>query len=200
MNGGVLATAAGLVVQGTADGALEFRDARDGALLRRIVTGTGISAAPISYSVKGVQYIAVAAGWNGVRLRPDPPGAPPPFDNAGRLIVLRLGGGAVPVAARRPAPGPFLASLDARPAELVARGGTLYRANCARCHGFGGEPTAFPDLRRMTPETFAAFDDIVLRGAYRTAGMASFGDILTPADTAAIRAYVADQAARGQHP
>ena len=75
---------------------------------------------------------------------------------------------------------------------MVARGRTLYVTYCARCHGFVGEATPFPDLRRMTPETQAAFDDIVLRGAYRAAGMASFSDVLGPSETGAIRAYLAD--------
>ena len=48
----------------------------------------------------------------------------------------------------------------------------------------------------MAPETVEAFDDIVLRGAYKAAGMASFADILAPPDTRAIRAYLADWASR----
>jgi mono/diheme cytochrome c family protein len=59
-----------------------------------------------------------------------------------------------------------------------------------------GERTPFPDLRRMRPETLQAFDEIVLRGAYRDAGMASFADVLAPQDTKAIRAYLMDWARR----
>jgi quinohemoprotein ethanol dehydrogenase len=196
MNGGVLVTAGALVVQGTADGYIDFRDARDGRLLRRIQTGTGIGAAPISYRAGGEQYIAVAVGWNGVRLQPDPPDAPEPYSNAGRLIVLKLGGGKVPVAVHAPPLAPLMTGYGPQPPELVAKGRGVYRANCARCHGYGGERTAFPDLRRMTPETLEAFDDIVLRGAYRSAGMASFADVIGPADTRAIRAYLIAWAAR----
>ena len=195
MNGGVLATASGLLVQGTANGYIEFREAASGRLLRRIRTGTGIVAAPISYALGGEQYVAVAVGWNGVRLDPDPPGAPPPFQNAGRLVVLKLGGGKVPVAELRPGPlPPLMSGQGPQPAGLVAQGGGIYRAQCARCHGYAGERTPFPDLRRMSPETLTAFDDIVLGGAYKTAGMASFADVLTPADTRAIRAYLIDWA------
>jgi len=199
MNGGVLATGGSLVVQGTADGHIDFRDAATGRLLRRILLGTGVVAAPISYRLGGEQFIAVAAGWNGVRLDPDPPGAPAPYDNAGRLIVLKLGGGPVPVAARRPAAAPMMSAPTAPPAADIARGRTLYLANCARCHGFAGERTPFPDLRRMTPETVEAFDDIVLKGAYRTGGMASFADVLGPPETRAIRAYLFDWAGRVQN-
>ena len=44
-----------------------------------------------------MQYIAVGAGWAG--WNPDIPAAnaPEPYDNAGRLIVLKLDGGAVAV-------------------------------------------------------------------------------------------------------
>jgi quinohemoprotein ethanol dehydrogenase len=195
MNGGVLATGGGLVVQGTADGHIDVRDAATGRVLRRIAVGTGVVAAPISYRVGGVQYITVAAGWNGVRIDPAPPGAPPPFANTGRLIVLKLDGGPIPVAPRAPEAQPLMASSP-QPPELVARGQRLYLANCARCHGFAGEPGPFPDLRRMRPETLEAFDEIVLRGAYRAGGMASFSDVLTPSDTAAIRAYILDTARR----
>jgi quinohemoprotein ethanol dehydrogenase len=190
MNGGILVTGGDLLVQGLADGHVEFRDATNGRLLRRLFIGTGVVAPPVSYRVGREQFIAVAAGWNGVRVDADPPGAEPPYDNSGRLIVLKLDGGPVRVAARRPAPPPIM-SGGARPSpEAVARGRALYVANCARCHGYMGETTPFPDLRRLTPETLAAFDEIVLRGAYRQAGMASFADVLGPSDTRDIRAYL----------
>jgi mono/diheme cytochrome c family protein len=40
----------------------------------------------------------------------------------------------------------------------------------------------------------------VLGGAYKEAGMASFADVLDAKDTRAIRAYLADWAARGATP
>jgi mono/diheme cytochrome c family protein len=123
-----------------------------------------------------------------------------PYDNASRLIVLRLGGGAVRVADRLPSPPPPTAGMGPQPTSLVGRGAGLYRANCGRCHGLVGERTPFPDLRRMRPETVQAFDEIVLGGAYKDAGMASFADVLRPSDTRAIRAYLADWAARDARP
>ncbi|MFL5295752.1 MAG: PQQ-dependent dehydrogenase, methanol/ethanol family [Phenylobacterium sp.] len=192
MNGGVLVTASDLVVQGTADGYIDIYDARRGGRLRRIQVGTGLAAPPMSYRIDGQQYIAVAAGWNGVDAGPRPNGQPV-YDNSGRLIVLKLDGGAVPVAPPAPKLASFMAG-EAQPAALVAKGGDLYRANCGRCHGLVGERTPFPDLRRMRPETFATFDEIVLRGAYRTAGMASFADVIDANDTRAIRAYLIDWA------
>jgi quinohemoprotein ethanol dehydrogenase len=194
MNGGVLVTASDLVVQGTADGYLDIYDAARGRRLRRIQVGTGIAAPPMSYRIDGQQYIAVAAGWNGVDTGPRPAGQPI-YDNSGRLIVLKLDGGRVPIAPLAPKLASFMTG-EAQPTALVSKGAGLYRANCGRCHGLVGERTPFPDLRRMRPETLTSFDDIVLRGAYRTAGMASFADVVGPDDTRAIRAYLIDWARR----
>ena len=58
----------------------------------------------------------------------------------------------------------------------------------------------------MTPETHAAFLDIVLRGTLADKGMASFADVLSEDEARAIHAYLiaranedyADAAAKGQ--
>jgi quinohemoprotein ethanol dehydrogenase len=60
-------------------------------------------------------------------------------------------------------------------------------------------------LRFLTPQTHARFDDIVLKGIYQERGMASFADVLSPDDAAAVHAYLiargnedyADAAAKG---
>ena len=65
----------------------------------------------------------------------------------------------------------------------------MFGSTCARCHGqlaVGG----VKDLRFMTRETHAAFNDIVLKGLRADKGMASFADLLSPADVEAIHAYV----------
>jgi quinohemoprotein ethanol dehydrogenase len=46
------------------------------------------------------------------------------------------------------------------------------------------------DLRHMAPETHEAFLDIVLRGARARGGMASFADVLSPAEAEAIHHYL----------
>jgi quinohemoprotein ethanol dehydrogenase len=46
------------------------------------------------------------------------------------------------------------------------------------------------DLRHMTQEAHAEFDDIVLRGTRAEQGMAAFADILSENDVAAVHAYV----------
>ena len=62
-NGGVLATAGGLVFQGSGDGAFHAYASRDGERLWSFPTQTGIIAAPITYRAQGEQYVAILAGW-----------------------------------------------------------------------------------------------------------------------------------------
>jgi alcohol dehydrogenase (cytochrome c) len=61
-SGGVLTTAGGLVFAGDSFGNLIAFDARSGKVLWRFQTGSAIHAPPVSYSLNGKQYIAVAAG------------------------------------------------------------------------------------------------------------------------------------------
>ncbi|NCQ48371.1 MAG: PQQ-dependent dehydrogenase, methanol/ethanol family, partial [Sphingomonadales bacterium] len=63
--GGVLTTASGLLFQGNLAGQLRVFDKMDGRLLKSIETGTTILAAPMTYRVDGVQYVAVMAAWGG---------------------------------------------------------------------------------------------------------------------------------------
>lgn len=83
-NGGLLATAGGLVFLGEDDGWLRALDARDGATLWRFRLGMRVGSAPIAYEIDGVQYIAIAAGGSLVRARGTAP------DRPAKLFVFRL--------------------------------------------------------------------------------------------------------------
>jgi alcohol dehydrogenase (cytochrome c) len=61
---GLLATAGGLVFTGDSEGYLIGLDASTGKVLWHFQTGAPIKAPPISYSLRGRQYIAIAAGPN----------------------------------------------------------------------------------------------------------------------------------------
>jgi alcohol dehydrogenase (cytochrome c) len=61
----VLTTAGGLVFTGEPTGEFDAFRASDGALLWQFRTGSGIHSSPMTYSVKGRQYVAVATGWGG---------------------------------------------------------------------------------------------------------------------------------------
>ena len=63
--GGTLATAGNLVFMGHAEGYLSAYRSDIGEEVWRGETQVGVMAAPVSYSVDGEQYVAVAAGWGG---------------------------------------------------------------------------------------------------------------------------------------
>jgi mono/diheme cytochrome c family protein len=93
---------------------------------------------------------------------------------------------------------PFLDIKTAQPVQLVARGKSLYDANCGACHTIYGEGSVYPDLRRMSRGVYGSFSAIVLGGALRNFGMESFADTLAPGDVDAIRAYITDWAQRSE--
>ena len=61
---GLLSTAGGLIFAGDDQGILTALDAKTGKAMWHFNTGRQISASPMTYSFKGKQYIAVAAGSN----------------------------------------------------------------------------------------------------------------------------------------
>ena len=62
--GGVLATAGGLVFNGEGNGLFRAFDAKTGKMLWQYQCGAGVNAPAVSYTVRGKQYVAVAAGGN----------------------------------------------------------------------------------------------------------------------------------------
>jgi quinohemoprotein ethanol dehydrogenase len=189
--GGAVATAGGLVFQGGGT-SNEFRafDALSGKVLWTAKTQTAVLAAPISYELDGKQYIAVSVGGTAQ-------GADYYAPNHSRMLVYTLGG-----SAQLPAPQPYTPRALLPPAATatvaqVHQGEQLYARNCAACHGDRGQTRGanFPDLTR-TPLLWSpdGFDAIVLKGLLKDKGMASFAEVLKPADTALIRDFIIDQA------
>jgi len=60
--GGMLSTAGGLVFHGDLKGWFKALDARTGRTLWQFQTGSGVSAAPMTYELGGKQYVAVVSG------------------------------------------------------------------------------------------------------------------------------------------
>jgi quinohemoprotein ethanol dehydrogenase len=187
-NGGVLTTAGNLVIEGTTKQTFSIFRATDGELLWEMPVQSSPVAGPITYLVDGEQYIAVNAGFGGGAAQVER-GAGTALNRASaRLLVFKLGGSLSlpPLAEAPPVPDP--PPLRASEAT-VERGAQIYAQTCAQCHGalaIGG----MKDLRYMTAETHAAFNDIVLRGTRSELGMASFADLLTEQDAEAVHAYV----------
>ena len=192
---GVLATKAGLVFHGDVTGRFNVRDADTGKLLKSIDIGTSIMAAPMTYKVNGVQYVAVQAGWGGGGwgFVPDYSAAYR-YGNANRILVFKLDGGAV----TKPAPLPALTVAPEPPPQApgvtpatIAMGNGLFTANCAICHA--NQPRSItPDLRRLDPSKHAVFRAIVLDGLFAPNGMPAWKDVLSPAQADAIHAFLID--------
>jgi alcohol dehydrogenase (cytochrome c) len=60
--GGTLSTAGGLVFHGDVQGWFKALDAKTGKTLWKFQTGSGVSAAPMTYVLDGKQYVAVVSG------------------------------------------------------------------------------------------------------------------------------------------
>ena len=65
MVGSLLVTGGGLLFAGAPTGELLAFGARDGRLLWRYQTGSGIHGSPMAYGVNGTEYVAVPSGWGG---------------------------------------------------------------------------------------------------------------------------------------
>ncbi len=193
-NGGALATAGGLVFQGTGSGQFTALDATSGKELWSSPVQTGIIAAPITYSIDNEQYVAIVAGtgasWALIGGDTNMKGYVQ--RNISRLLVYKLGG-----TVQLPAPAavsqlPINPPPATAPEAVVGKGAGLYDAYCGSCHGPGViQVGILPDLRR-TPyiQSDEAFDSVVLGGLRQAHGMANFSSVLKPEDVHAIRAFV----------
>jgi quinohemoprotein ethanol dehydrogenase len=196
-NGGTLATAGGLVFQGTLDGRFRAYDARRGAQLWDFDNQMATMGGPVSYAVDGVQYVASLASYGSLGFLPS--GlivANPPSEPAnGRVNVFRIGGdAALParelVRIETPRPPTIRAS-----AQMVAQGSASYTQFCMVCHGAGViSGGVLPDLRRAASLQDGEVWRQNVHGARAANGMPDFTQWLSDADAEAIRAYVASEA------
>ena len=186
-NGGVLATRSGLMFQGEGTGEFVVRETETGTpIWSYSAPGTFRSTSVMSYQIDDTQY--VAAMMNGNRA----------IDLGGTLVAFKLEGDAIlqiPEIVRSEIPDQ---PEDEYNRELVSQGDTLYHAQCASCHGGIGIPSEVaivaPDLRLMTLETHADFQNIVITGARSELGMPDFEDALTNEQMEAIRSFIVTQA------
>jgi quinohemoprotein ethanol dehydrogenase len=190
-NGGTLATAGNLVFQGTADGRVVAYRADTGEQLWEHRANSGVMAGPVTYTVKGEQYVAFSVGWGGII-----PLLTGPLTNKGkvraesRVIAFKLGAhGELPPPKVAPVLPTTHQTLTATPEQLVqARG--LFNGLCAGCHGLNAiSGGVVPDLRYLSDDKHAAFPAFV-SGALITKGMPNFSDILQRDDMELIRQYL----------
>jgi quinohemoprotein ethanol dehydrogenase len=189
-HGGVLSSAGGVVLQGSVDGKLRVFDDTTGSVIKEIDTGSALIAAPMTYSVKGVQYVAILAGSGGGGWNIWMPGNVAAVrGNDNRIVAFRLDGGATPMPPQLGPVGP----LPEPPAQAgtpgdIAAGATLFARNCGGCHG-NADRAPVPDLRRSGfIHDAAAFESVVRGGLLEKRGMPSWDDLLTSPEVEQIRA------------
>lgn len=192
-NGGVLSTAGNLVFEGTADGHFEAYRADTGEKVWSMAVQNSVMAGPVSYEVKGEQYIAVLSGWGGVFALASgeialKAGRRP---NIGHMLAFKLGGKATlpPVQEiEMPILNPPKSTASS---ATIENGKRLYQRFCSGCHGdvavSGG---VLPDLRYSATLANDQWFNVVLDGLLQPNGMVSFSKDLSRRDAESIRAYV----------
>jgi quinohemoprotein ethanol dehydrogenase len=193
--GGTLATAGNLVIQGRADGHLHAFSADQGKDLWSFDAGVAVTGVPITYTVGGRQYLTITSGpLNGATAAFGSASARWGWESRGhprRMLTFVLDG----KAQLPPAPPPSFAVPLAAPdfsvdPQQAAAGARVYR-RCLLCHGTaliaGGNA---PDLRASpVPLSATAFAAIVRVGTLVSRGMPRFAE-LSDAELEALRHYV----------
>ncbi len=213
VNSGVLSTAGNLVFQGQGTGEFAAYAADSGVKLWSIETGSAINAVPVTFRLRGEQYVIVPVGWgSGFRLFAPSSMMVTSESRYGptRLLAFKLGAAnafpfphiAIPEV---PPPPPQTYSKDA-----VQRGAQLADShNCTGCHSPRLDGSGrwvlnggVPDLRYMPPDAHRDWYAIVLGGSHRAQGMMPFGvpaavpamPALSISEADDIHAYVIDRA------
>lgn len=198
---GVLSTAGGLVFQGNGSGEFSaYRDV-DGERLWSAITQSVIVAAPVTYEIDGIQYVAVMTGGRALpQVGPGAMGSTTRVSsNNSRLLVYTLNGSQqlpteVAVAEDRLLNPPALLANN----EMLAQGEQTYGRYCSVCHGANAASDGagvFPDLRYS--ERLHGLDDwnaVVLEGELASGGMVSFAGQMTESDSEAVLQYVISRA------
>jgi alcohol dehydrogenase (cytochrome c) len=116
---GILTTASDLLFIGQPDGNFLALDAKDGDELWRFQTGAAISASPVTYEIRGEQYIVAYAGGTGI-----PYGNSAPRGDA--LWAFKVGGRLPPAAT--PTPPVIRRPVSGAPVEGSVVGNTVVLA------------------------------------------------------------------------
>jgi quinohemoprotein ethanol dehydrogenase len=185
-NAGTLTTAGNLVFQGLPGKKFGAFRADTGVKVWAIDTQGNVVPGPVTYTLDGVQYIAVissastgfaaAAGKN-------------------RLLVYKLNGTEQLPAAPPEVPQVLNPPADFGDAAMHAHGQDLYQRNCSGCHEGGRLFSGFPDLNyTVALNAPDLFKGIVVDGALAENGMISFKNTLKPEDAEAIRSFLTARA------
>lgn len=197
-NGGLMATAGGLVFQGQNDGLFSSYDSKTGKRLWSIDAQAPVIGAPIAYKVGGREYVAVVAGMGSSASNVMSVSGffdlPDYRDQARRLLIFALDGTAQlpPKVPESKAP----VDADYRPdPEREKAGATVYNTYCIGCHGLNGiSGGGAPKLTRSAiPLSRKAFASVVHDGSLKANGMPQY-DILDDMQLESLRQFLRAQA------
>jgi quinohemoprotein ethanol dehydrogenase len=193
--GGTLATAGNLVIQGRADGRLHAYSADQGKDLWSYDAGVAVTGVPITYSVNGRQFVTITSGpLNGSTAAYGSASARWGWASKGlprRLLTFALDGNASLPPGAAPAFAKPLAAPEFTVDPAKAEAGSHEFVRCLLCHGTaaiaGGNA---PDLRASpVPLSAQGFAAIVRDGALISRGMPQFAE-LSDAQIDSLRHYV----------
>ncbi len=203
-NGGVAATAGGVVFEGNAEGHLVAYAADTGKALWNFDAQDGIVGQPILYQAHGHEYLTVITGFTGIPAALGPQVAQFGWNYRNqhrRVLTFTLEGrDALPPLQTGTARAATAESNSALDDGVVARGVALYGARCFSCHGIavvsGG---GAPDLRGSpVPLDANAFAAVVQGGELEARGMPRFAE-LSSQELEALREYIRYRAREDAH-
>ncbi len=190
-SGGTLTTAGNLVFQGTPNGMFRAYRATDGELLWESYTGSGVIAAPVTFSVGGTQYVAVMSGWGGAFGVVGSRAARKAVESEGRILVYAIGAKGQEPERKDPREIRLTKIEHDSTTEQIDQGRTLFNRYCLVCHGYGATGGGvIADLRESAPRIYDNYDSIILEGRRVERGMPKFDSVLDSAKVDLIRAYI----------
>jgi quinohemoprotein ethanol dehydrogenase len=204
-NGGVLSTGGNLVFHGTGRGHLSAYNAGTGEKLWEFYAGLGINAAPMTYAVGDVQYVAVLVGFGGTANSSKFADYGWRFNEQPRRLLAFALGKQKSLPADLP-PRFNLRVVDVPSVviddELAYKGAGLYLEHrCGNCHGWDLENYASiaPDLRESRlAVSYEAFKSVLIDGALAAAGMPKF-DHMSEDEMRAIHMFIRQRARSANH-
>jgi quinohemoprotein ethanol dehydrogenase len=193
--GGTLATAGNLVIQGRADGHLHAYSADLGKDLWSFNAAVAVTGVPITYSINGRQYVTITSGpLNGSTAAYGSASARWGWTSQGfprRLLTFALDATALLPSGSAPLFAKPLAAPQFKIDLAKVEAGSREYVRCLLCHGTaaiaGGNA---PDLRASpVPLSAEGFAAIVRDGALVSRGMPQFAE-LSDAQLETLRHYV----------
>jgi quinohemoprotein ethanol dehydrogenase len=200
---GVLATAGGLVFQGSALGQLFAFHAESGQQLWKADTQSSVTTAPVTYQASSDQFVAVVVGAGGaIALAGGQSTSHEPATiNTPRILAYSLNGKATLPPPRVESANTSVPVSFGTPKQ-VSNGAAHFSRYCARCHGENAVNAGpLKDLRQSSYlGDSTKWQQVVYAGLLTSTGMPGFMAEINAADAESVRAFVVAQANQSPSP